>query len=212
MKMIKPLSCAAVAAAIFLLAPMTSCAQQITVTPPAEVAAFMAACTPVNAEGPGIRDTMVDRGWAPFAPEDRLAGVQGLGAALLWSYYPYLLDSERVENFGLVVDGVGAAADGETAALLGFDDQVALILWNGDNLSCLWAGPQSEALDRLATQLGGFIESDGVTTRAIDQTVEAGGREWARRMAVARTPVADLPLEVAGRAVTDAARLDRSPL
>jgi hypothetical protein len=50
-----------------------------------------------------------------------------------------------------------------------------------------------------------------VTTRAIDQTVQADGREWARRMAVARTPVADLPAEVADRAVTDAARLDRSP-
>jgi hypothetical protein len=210
MKIVQILSCG-VAAAAFFLVPMTSCAQDITITPPAEVAAFMAACTPVNAQGPDIRDAMMDRGWASFSPEDRLAGVQNLSAALLWSYYPYLLDSERVENFGLVVDGVGGAADGETAALLGFGEQIALILWNGDSLSCLWAGPQSEALDTLAVQLGGFIESDGVTTRAIDQTVEADGREWARRMAVARTPVADLPAEVADRAVTDAARLDRSP-
>lgn len=200
-----------VAAVAFLFAPMACQAQQITVTAAPEVSAFMAACTPVTAAGPDIRDMMTERGWSAFEDEDRLAAVQGLSAAFLWSYYPYLLDSERVENFDVVVDGVGGAAAGETAALLGLGDQIALILWNGENLSCMWAGPQSEAVDTLATQLGGFIESDGVTTRAIDQTVEAGGREWARRMAVARTPVADLPEEVADRAVTDAARLDRAP-
>lgn len=200
-----------VAAVSFLFAPMACQAQETTVTPPAEVAALMAACTPVTAAGPEIRDTLIERGWAPFADEDNLAAVQELSAAFLWSYYPYLLDEERVENFDVVVEGVGAAAQGETAALLGLGDQVALILWNGENLSCMWAGPQSEDVDTLAAQLGGFIESDGVTTRAIDQTVEAGGREWARRMAVARTPVADLPEEVADRAVTDAARLDRAP-
>ena len=199
------------AALVHWAMPMPARAQQITVTPPAEVAVLMTACTPIGATGPDVRDTLIERGWISVEPDERLDRVRGLSGALLWFFYPMLLDEERIENLDLVIDGLGRAADAETASLLGLGDEVALILWNGDNLSCIWAGPQTEAVDRLASHIGGFPPSEGVTTAALSQTVEAGGRDWARRMSVARTPVADLPADVADFAITDAARLDRSP-
>gem|GEM_PF-3886558 len=199
------------AALLFLLAPAACSAEQVTTTPPAEVAALMSACTPIGTTGPDIRDTLIERGWVSFEPDDKLEGLQVLSAAILWSILPDSLPAERIANFDAATDAVSRAADGETASLLRYGDQIAMLLWNGDNLSCVWAGPQSEAVDTLAVQVGGFPESDGVTTAALNQTVEAGGRDWARRMSLGRTPVAELPAQVADRAVTDAARLDRSP-
>jgi hypothetical protein len=209
---IQNLSCAGAGAAlVWCLASAASQAQEVTFTPAPEVSALMSACTPISAMGPDVRDTLMERGWAEFSPEERLEGVQALSAALLWSILPNSAQSERIERFDAVTDAVQRAADGETASLLQFGDQIAMLLWNGDNLSCVWAGPQTEAVDTLAVQIGGFPESDGVMTAALNQTVEAGGRDWARRMSLARTPVADLPAQVAGQAITDAARLDRSP-
>lgn len=187
-------------------------ARQITMTPPAEVAALMVACTPIDAQGPTIREELIARGWASVPEDERRAGLAAFGAAHFWSFMPGLAPANREASFDYLVNGVEGAASSDNAAFLGFNGEFALLLWNGDSLSCIWAGPQTGAIDTLAVQLGGFPESDGTATASIDQRVEAGGRDWARRMSVGRTPVQDLPASVAGSGITDAARLDRSPL
>lgn len=187
-------------------------AQEITITSPPEVAALMTACTPVSAVGPAIRDGLITRGWRPVQGEDRRTHLAAFSAAHFWSFMPGLAPSEREARFDYLIDGVEGAANTDGAAFLVFNGEYALLLWNGDRLSCIWAGPQTDAIDTLAVQLGGFPESEGVATAAIDQRVEAEGREWARRMSAGRTPVADLPAAVSEQAITDAARLDRSPL
>jgi hypothetical protein len=187
-------------------------AQEITVTPAPEVSALMAACTPIDAQGPAIRDHMMERGWMPVPVEDRDAIIPAFGAALFWSFMPNLPPDARDDNFDRLVAGVTGAASSENASFLSHNGEYVLLLWNGDSLSCIWAGPQTDAIGTLAVQLGGFPESDGVATAGIQQRVEAGGREWARGMSVGRTPVDDLPAAVAGSTITDSARLDRSPL
>ena len=187
-------------------------AQQITVTAAPAVSALMAACTPIDAQGPAIRDQMMERGWTPVAPEDQSAVIPAFSAALFWSFMPNLPPTAREGNFDQLVAGVTGAANSEGASFLSDENEFILILWNGDSLSCIWAGPQTEVIDTLAVQLGGFPESDGVATAGIQQRVEAGGRDWARGMSVGRTPVEDLPEAVAGSGITDSARLDRSPL
>tara|TARA_R110002096_G_scaffold89792_7_gene204128 strand:- start:683 stop:1231 length:549 start_codon:yes stop_codon:yes gene_type:complete len=181
-------------------------------TAPPEVAALMTACTPVDVQGPAIRDGLLGRGWLPVSMEDRRNHLAAFGAAHFWSFMPGLPPADREARFDYLIDGVEGAASTEGSSFLEFDGEYALLLWNGDSLSCIWAGPQTRAIDTLAVQLGGFPQSDGVATAAVDQRVEAGGREWARRMSVGRTPVSDLPAAVSDRAITDAARLDRSPL
>lgn len=187
-------------------------AQQITVTPAPEVSALMAVCTPVDAQGPTIRDHMIERGWTPVPADDQSAVIPAFSAALFWSFMPDLPPSAREANFDQLIAGVTGAVNSETSSFLSHNGEYVLLLWNGDRLSCIWAGPQTDAIDTLAVQLGGFPASDGVTTAGMQQRIEAGGRDWARGMSVGRTPVADLPAAVAGSAITDSARLDRSPL
>ncbi|GJL97165.1 MAG: hypothetical protein DHS20C06_09820 [Hyphobacterium sp.] len=187
-------------------------AQEITVTPPAEVAALMAACTPIDSQGPTIAEYMIERGWVPVASEDQSASIPAFSAALFWSFMPDIPPDAREANFDRLIAGVTGAVDSETSSFLSYNDEYVLLLWNGDSLSCIWAGPQSDAIDTLAVQLGGFPDSDGVATAGMRQRVEAGGREWARGMAVGRTPAEDLPRSVAGSGMTDSARLDRSPI
>ncbi|SNS74544.1 hypothetical protein [Antarctobacter heliothermus] len=200
------------ALAVVLASPARLVAQQITVTAAPEVSALMAACTPTTAQGAAIRDGLVARGWAEVPEDKRRAALAAFSAAHMWSFLPNYLSADRVANFEPLTDAVESAANGADAAFLASGDQYALILWNGDNLSCIWAGQQSDSIDTLAVQLGGFPHSDRVTTRAIDQRLEEQGRSWTRRMSVGRTPVPDLPPSVAETGLTDAARLDRSPL
>lgn len=184
---------------------------QITVTAAPEVSALMADCTPTTAQGAGIVAGLRARGWAePEASERRMA-LTTLTAAHLWSFLPDRPAETQIELLGQLTDAVERALEGSSTFLIRGDER-ALILWDADNLSCLWAGPETTALDTLAVQLGGALpQSDGITTRAMSQRLEAGGRNWQRRMAVGRTPVASLATEVVGHAITDAARLDRSP-
>lgn len=186
-------------------------AQQITVTAAPEVSALMAACTPVDAQGPVIRDQMMERGWTPVPSGDQSAVIPAFSAALFWSFMPDLPPAAREDNFDRLIAGVTGAVNSGTSSFLSHNGEYVLLLWNGDSLSCIWAGPQTGAIDTLAVQLGGFPDSDGVATAGMQQRVEAGGREWARGMSVGRTPVDDLPAAVAGSAITDSARLDRSP-
>ncbi|WP_394692047.1 hypothetical protein [Hyphobacterium sp.] len=197
-------------ASIAIASPLE--AQDITIMAAPEVSALMAACTPIDAQGPAIRDHMMERGWMPVPVEDRDAIIPAFGAALFWSFMPNLPPDARDDNFDRLVAGVTGAASSENASFLSHNGEYVLLLWNGDSLSCIWAGPQTDAIGTLAVQLGGFPESDGVATAGIQQRVEAGGREWARGMSVGRTPVDDLPAAVAGSTITDSARLDRSPL
>lgn len=187
-------------------------AQEITVMPAPEVSALMAACTPIDAQGPAIRDHMMERGWTSVPSEDQATVIPAFSAALFWSFMPDLPPTAREANFDRLIAGVTGAVNSETSSFLSHNGEYVLLLWNGDSLSCIWAGPQTDAIDTLAVQLGGFPASDGVTTAGLQQRVEAGGREWARGMSVGRTPVDDLPSAVSGSTITDSARLDRSPL
>lgn len=195
---------------IAMMPPLS--AQEITITPAPEVSALMAACTPIEAQGPAIHDQMVERGWTPVPSGEQSAIIPAFSAALFWSFMPDLPPTAREANFDRLIAGVTGAVNSGTSSFLSNNGEYVLLLWNGDSLSCIWAGPQTDAIDTLAVQLGGFPASDGVTTAGMQQRVEAGGRDWARGMSVGRTPVADLPAAVAGSAITDSARLDRSPL
>ncbi|MCW1932676.1 hypothetical protein [Pararhodobacter zhoushanensis] len=184
---------------------------QITVTAAPEVSALMADCTPTTAQGAEIVAGLRARGWVDPDTAERRATLTTLAAAHLWSFLPDRTPEAQIELLGPLTDAVERALDGG-GALLTKGDERALILWDGDSLSCLWAGPQTQAVDTLAVQLGGPLPaSEGSTTRAINQRLEAGGRNWQRRMAVGRTPVTALPPVAVAQAITDAARLDRSP-
>ncbi|MBI1237214.1 MAG: hypothetical protein GC188_11075 [Alphaproteobacteria bacterium] len=199
------------ALSVIAIAPRLD-AQQITVTAAPEVSTLMAACTPVDAQGPVIRDQMMERGWTPVPSGDHSAVIPAFSAALFWSFMPDLPPAAREDNFDRLIAGVTGAVNSGTSSFLSHNGEYVLLLWNGDSLSCIWAGPQTGAIDTLAVQLGGFPASDGVMTAGMQQRVEADGREWARGMSVGRTPAEDLPAAVAGSAITDSARLDRSPL
>ena len=186
-------------------------AQTVTFTPAPEVSALMAACTPTDASGPAVRDDMLTRGWSVPADDAWSEGVAVLSAAHLWSFLPEMLREEQIAALPRLIEAVDEGTRRETSAFLTREGEWALLMWSGDNLSCLWAGPETQTLNILATQLGGFPPSEGVATAELMQRLEAGGRNWVRRMAVGRTPPTDLPPEVAPQAVTDAARLDRSP-
>lgn len=185
---------------------------QITVTEAPEVSALMAACTPIAARGPDIVADLQTRGWAAPDPEGRASALTALAGAHLWSLLPGRSPDDQRDNLVPLTEALERRLEAE-AALLQNGPELALILWEGDTrLSCFWAGPQTRTLDTLAVQLGGpFPDSIGTATRAVNQTVEAVGRDWHRSMAVGRTPVESLPSEIAALGMTDAALLDRAP-
>lgn len=196
--------------AALCLGPIPALAQ-VTVTAAPEVSALMVDCTPTTAQGASIVASLRVRGWAEPEASQRRAALTTLTAAHLWSFLPDRPAETQIELLGQLTDAVERALEGSSTFLIRGDER-ALILWDADNLSCLWAGPETLALDTLAVQLGGALpQSEGISTRAMNQRLEAGGRNWQRRMAVGRTPVDSLASEVAEQAITDAARLDRSP-
>jgi hypothetical protein len=203
-------TCTLFFAAALCLGPLPAFAQ-VTVTAAPEVSALMADCTPTTAQGAAIIAGLRARGWGEPEVTERRAALTTLAAAHLWSFLPDRTPEAQIALLGPLTDAIERTLEGG-GTLLTRGDERALILWSADNLSCLWAGPETPAINTLAVQLGGALPpSEGATTRAINQRLEAGGRNWQRRMAVGRTPVASLPTEVIGLAITDAARLDRSP-
>jgi len=201
----------AIALSIFLCGTFTPALAQITLTPPPEVSALMAACTPTDAQADAVISGLRERGWSEPEASDQRAALISLTGAHLWSFLPGRSAEEQHDALAGLTDRVAGALPAN-GTLLTLGEEKALILWNGEGLSCLWAGPETSTIDTLAVQLGGPLpESTGATTRAINQRVEAGGRMWRRQMAVGRTPATVLPPALAGAAITDAARLDRWP-
>lgn len=199
------------ALSIFLCAAASPTIAQIAITAPPEVSALMAACTPTDAAGEDVVAGLRSRGWAEPDPSSQRAALMTLTAAHLWSFLPDRSAEMRPDLLDQMTDAVARALEGD-AAFLTSGSELALILWDADSLSCLWAGPETDTVDTLAVQLGGPLpESTSTATRALNQRVEVGGRLWRRQMAVARTPAEELPGGVAAASVTDAARLDRSP-
>ncbi|PWE27636.1 hypothetical protein C4N9_16510 [Pararhodobacter marinus] len=199
------------ALSILLYGASTPALAQITITPPPEVSALMAACTPTEAQPDAIVAGLRGRGWSEPDTAGRRPALTALTAAHLWSFLPDHPAEAQIGLLGQLTDAVEGALQ-ENGAFLTLGNEQALILWDGESLSCLWAGPETGTVDTLAVQLGGpFPESPSTVTRRLSQRVEAGGRNWRRQMAVARTPAEALPPDVAGAAAIDAARLDRSP-
>lgn len=176
-----------------------------------EVSALMADGTPPDARGAAIVSGLRARGWVEPEATERREALTTLTAAHLWSFLPDRPAAVQIELLGQLTDAVERALQ-DGGAFLTLADERALVLWDIDNLSCLWAGPETRTVDTLAVQLGGtFPESTGTVTRALIQSVVVGGQNWRRHMAVGRTPVESFPPEIAAAAITDAARLDRSP-
>lgn len=168
---------------------------------------LMDLCEPLTTTGPDVRDAMAANGWTETAPDARREVLRDLVAAHLWSFLPDFAPKKRRDAFDRLLGGVTRAANGETGTVLAKEDgQRALLLWNGENLSCLWAGPRSEETDLLAGSLGGFPETDGTAVTSRVRMEDIDDRRWRRRTAFARIPKSESlgPLE-------DSALFERAP-
>jgi hypothetical protein len=167
----------------------------------------MELCGDPVATGASVREALVASGWLEVAPSARSAVLRELVAAHIWSLLPDEGPGNKPENNEKLLRVVTKVADGiNGSVLMAEDDQHALLLWNGESLSCFWAGRRNQVSDFLVTSIGGFPQSPGIAIKTHTQTFDTDGRRWKRRVAFARIP----PGESLGR-LEDAARLDRAP-
>ncbi|MCW1935028.1 hypothetical protein [Pararhodobacter zhoushanensis] len=112
---------------------------QVTVAAAPEVSALMADCTPTDARGAAIVAGLRARGWVEPEAAERREALTTLAAAHLWSFLPDRPAAVQIELLGQLTDAVERALQ-DGGAFLTLADERALVLWDIDSLSCLWAG------------------------------------------------------------------------
>jgi len=173
----------------------------------AGIDSLMALCIPISATGESVRAALPEAGWRVLGKPRAAEPVANLIASQMWHLAADSSPQKRLDLTGDYTNGVYASLG---TAFLGLvftrGDDVAMVLADGDSLSCIWAGPKSDALLARIEAIGGLPEAEGTVIGAKTQTVEAGGTDYSRIETyafIARTDRAG-PLPYA-------ARLDRFP-
>jgi hypothetical protein len=170
----------------------------------------MAACTPTGASGPSIRAELTAAGWTAQTPQNGRQDLRDLLGSHVWGIASDTPLEDQPALIDLYVPAfVASLNDPEFGQIYTRQGAVAVILSQGVNLSCFWAGPESATFAAQVESIGGFpqAQDSSVTSATRTQTVEAGGQDWTRIESYAT-------LTQDGRIGPDpaAARLDRSPV
>lgn len=169
--------------------------------------ALMEICTPISATGESARAGLRDAGWQELSKPDAARPLANLIASQMWHLEAGASAQKRLDLTSDYINGFYASLGSPLIGpIFAHGDQVALVLADGDNLSCMWAGSESEALRARIDAIGGLPDIEGTVTGAKTQTVEVGEALYSRIESYAYITPADRngPLPFA-------ARLDRSP-
>lgn len=194
-----------IASALALMLGLVACSEQET-----GPAGLMEACAPIDATGESIGAALKDTGWEMETPS-RGSALRDLVGSQMWSF----AEGEPVEAQISGVDDLvfalkASLRDPVFGTLYARPDEVAVVLSQGENLTCLWVGGDSKTFHTRVKEVGGFPTIDtgsAVTTASRTQMVEANGRNWTRieRYAQLTEKGREGPYPMA-------ARLDRSPV
>lgn len=196
----------ALAVALTVATPVLALAQD-----DAGLSSLMAACSPIAATGESIRADLSDAGWSAETVQSGIADMLDLIGSHMWSF---MADAPVDAQLGAVNDVAVALraslADPVFGEIYTRPGEVVVLLTQGVNISCFWAGGEGDIFAARVADVGGFPTPDApsaVTTASRIQTVEAGGQDWTRIESYA-------VLTEDGRAgpYPAAARLDRSPV
>lgn len=168
---------------------------------------LMELCTPIAASGASVRAGLRDAGWAELAKPDAGAAVANLVASQMWHMESGASTEQQLALTKDYTDAFYASLGNDMLGpIYALGDEVAMVLADGGNLSCIWAGPDSDALAARIAAVGGFPAADGTVTGAKTQIVEVAGTDYRRIETYAFIEASDRagPLPFA-------ARMDRSP-
>ena len=150
----------------------------------------MNACRPIAATGATIRADLTGAGWMAVTPGNGAGDLRDLVGSHMWSFTD---SAPAADQFGLVNDYVVALTaslnNPEFGQIYTRDGQVSVVLNQGENISCFWPGSDDAAFLAQVGTIGGFpgpADAAPPVTARIDQTVEAGGRDWRRVESYAR--------------------------
>jgi len=169
---------------------------------------LMELCAPIAATGASVRAGLRDAGWTELAKPDAGAAVANLVASQMWHMESGVSSEQQLALTKDYTDGFFASLGNDMLGpIYVLGDEVAMVLAAEASVSCIWAGPDSDALKARIEAVGGFPAADGTVTGAKTQVVEAGGTEYRRIETYAYIEASDRagPLPFA-------ARLDRSPV
>ena len=173
----------------------------------AGINSLMDLCIPISATGASVRSGLRDAGWLEMNKPDAAPALANLIASQMWHLESGSTPQQRFDLTKSYTDAFYASLGNATLGpVYTFGEQVAMVLADGENISCIWAGPEdSDLLARIET-IGSFPAVDGTVTAAKNQTVEVGGANYSRNESYAYIASSDRagPLPYA-------ARLDRSP-
>lgn len=172
--------------------------------------AFIAACTPVTANGTDIRADMTAAGWRATAPSDAEQSLRDLIGAHMHALRPGNSVTEQTAAIAEYVPAFRASLNNPDAGQIYLrGDAVVVVFSQGVDLSCLWGGPDDHEYAEQAAKLGEFSELDAVFTTSsvtFKDTLVEDGRGWIRHTKFTRvTP----ETQIGPYAVS--ARIDRSP-
>lgn len=167
------------------------------------------ACTPVTADGPSIREVMVADDWSPQSPSANPAALRDLISSQMWTLMPDATPSaqnDAIDEMALAFQA--SLNDPDFGQMYVREGAVAVILSQGDNLSCLWAGPEAADFVARAEAAGGFPDVADMSFLSVgtNDIVTENDRSWRRN-----TDFAKLGDNGAFGTYPAAARLDRSP-
>lgn len=169
---------------------------------------LMQLCIPIPATGDSVRAGLRDAGWAELKKAEAAEPLANLVASQMWHLEAHSLPDERVSKTRDYTDAFFASLGNEMLGnVFSIGDQVALVLASGENISCVWAGPESPTLKRRIEAVGGFPKAEGTVTAALSQRVDYGPTGYRRIESYAFIE----PVDRAGP-LPYAARLDRSPI
>ncbi|WP_166417048.1 hypothetical protein [Cochlodiniinecator piscidefendens] len=174
----------------------------------AGIDSLMDLCIPISATGASIRAGLPEAGWTKIDKVDAAEPLRNLVASQMWFLESASTPQQRLSLTSDYVNAFYASLGNSTLGpIFTFDDQVAMVLADDANISCIWAGPEDDALTDRINAVGDFPAADGTVTAARTQTVEAGGSDYTRietyAFIAADERAGPLPF---------AARLDRSPV
>ena len=148
------------------------------------VGTVMAACQPIMADGATIRTDLSSAGWVTQDTQSGAGDLRDLVGSQMWAFMNTAPSSDHLSEVDAFVSALTASLnDLEFGQIYTHDGQVAVVLSQGENISCFWIGPDDDIFRNQVETIGGFPgPADGpspVTARK-DQTVEFAGRDWRR--------------------------------
>ena len=173
-------------------------------------ASLISACAPIAATGGSIRADLTATGWDALPVANADFAIRAVVAAHIWGFAP---EATSDDYPGLITQYVPAFRASLNDPVFGQvytqDGAAAIVLSQGENISCFWAGSVTEDFTAQVATIGALPGDPAAEKRTAsrNQTVEAGGRDWTRieSYAILQGAAQSGPYGAS-------ARLDRSPM